>query len=93
MPHREACAAYIASQKHEGWAALPEHYDDGGISGGTPERAALGKLLLHVDEGLVDPIASTENLSNRRIRQVIALAFLAPDIVKSITQGQQPGLD
>jgi site-specific DNA recombinase len=38
---REACAAYIASQKHEGWVALPEHYDDGGISGGTLERAGL----------------------------------------------------
>jgi len=53
---REACAAYIASQKHEGWIALPEHYDDGGISGGTLERAGLKKLLQHVDEGLVDQI-------------------------------------
>ncbi|MEM5495090.1 recombinase family protein [Hoeflea sp. AS16] len=53
---REACAAYIASQKHEGWVALPEHYDDGGISGGTLERAGLKKLLQHVDEGLVDQI-------------------------------------
>lgn len=53
---REACAAYIASQKHEGWVALPEHYDDGGISGGTLERAGLRKLLQHVDEGLVEQI-------------------------------------
>lgn len=53
---REACAAYIASQKHEGWMPLPEHYDDGGISGGTLERAGLRKLLQHVDEGLVDQI-------------------------------------
>jgi site-specific DNA recombinase len=53
---REGCAAYIASQKHEGWIALPEHYDDGGISGGTLERAVLKKLLQHVDEGLVDQI-------------------------------------
>ena len=53
---REACAAYIASQKHEGWVALPEHYDDGGISGGTLERAGLTKLLQHVDDGLVDQI-------------------------------------
>lgn len=52
----EACAAYIASQKHEGWVALPEHYDDGGISGGTLEREGLKKLLQHVDEGLVDQI-------------------------------------
>lgn len=53
---REACAAYVASQKHEGWIALTEHYDDGGISGGTLERAGLKKLLQHVDEGLVDQI-------------------------------------
>jgi site-specific DNA recombinase len=30
----EAGLAYIASQKSEGWIALPDHYDDGGISGG-----------------------------------------------------------
>lgn len=35
---REACAAYIASQKHEGWMLLSEHYDDGGLSGGSLER-------------------------------------------------------
>ena len=38
---REACEAYIASQKHEGWELLPTHYDDGGISGGHLERPAL----------------------------------------------------
>lgn len=30
---REACAAYILSQKHEGWTPLPDYYDDGGFSG------------------------------------------------------------
>ncbi len=53
---REACAAYVASQKHEGWMLLPEHYDDGGISGGTLERPGLQKLLTDIDEGLVDQI-------------------------------------
>ena len=32
---REACAAYIASQKHDGWVLVPDRYDDGGISGAT----------------------------------------------------------
>jgi hypothetical protein len=32
---REACAAYILSQRHEGWVLVPEPYDDGGLSGGT----------------------------------------------------------
>ena len=35
---REACEAYIASQKPEGWVLVPDHYDDGGISGATLER-------------------------------------------------------
>jgi hypothetical protein len=38
---REACEAYIRSQKSVGWVALPDMYDDGGISGGTMERPAL----------------------------------------------------
>src|ERR1700730_4431545 len=38
---REACAAFILSQKHEGWMVLPTLYDDGGFSGGTMERPAL----------------------------------------------------
>ena len=42
---REACEAFITSQKHEGWVILPIHYDDGGYSGGTLERPALQRLL------------------------------------------------
>lgn len=53
---REACAAYINSQKHEGWVPLPEHFDDGGISGGTMERPALQRLLKDIDQGAVDQI-------------------------------------
>ncbi|MDA8587224.1 recombinase family protein [Rhodobacteraceae bacterium] len=53
---REACAAYIASQKHEGWVLLPKHYDDGGLSGGSLERPALRKLLQDIADGRVDQI-------------------------------------
>ncbi|MBO6718919.1 MAG: recombinase family protein [Rhizobiaceae bacterium] len=53
---REACVAYVASQKHEGWVLLPEHYDDGGISGGTLERPSLQRLMTDVEEGSVDQI-------------------------------------
>ena len=38
---REACEAYVRSQKHEGWSVLPQLYDDPGYSGGTMERPAL----------------------------------------------------
>ena len=45
---REACEAFIASQRHEGWQAMPARYDDGGYSGGTMERPALKRLLADV---------------------------------------------
>lgn len=53
---REACEAYIASQKHEGWELLPDRYDDGGISGGHLDRPALQRLMQAVDEKRVDQI-------------------------------------
>jgi DNA invertase Pin-like site-specific DNA recombinase len=53
---REAGLAYIASQKSEGWIALPDHYDDGGISGGTLERPALKRLLRDIEAGLIDVV-------------------------------------
>jgi len=53
---REACEAYIASQRSEGWAAIREPYDDGGVSGGTLERPALQRLLADVEAGLIDVI-------------------------------------
>src|SRR5664279_3475793 len=53
---REACDAYIASQKHEGWTILPEMYDDGGYSGGTIERPAFQRLLVDVGEGKIDVV-------------------------------------
>ena len=52
----EACSAYIASQRHEGWKPIKKRFDDGGISGGTLERPGLKALLSDVDQGLVDMI-------------------------------------
>ena len=53
---RKACAAFILSQKHEGWAVLPTLYDDGGFSGGTMERPALQRLLADISAGKVDVV-------------------------------------
>ena len=53
---REACEAYITSQRSEGWVILPESYEDGGISGGTMKRPGLQKLFDHIKSGLVDVI-------------------------------------
>src|SRR5215469_1164547 len=53
---REACEAFIVSQRHAGWIALPDMYDDGGLSGGTMERPALQRLLADVKAGKVQII-------------------------------------
>ena len=53
---REACEAYIRSQKSAGWVALPDMYDDGGISGGTLERPALQRMLAEIGAGHVDTV-------------------------------------
>lgn len=53
---REACAAYILSQTHEGWEPIPELYDDGGYSGGSMDRPGLQQLLADADAGNVDII-------------------------------------
>ena len=53
---REACEAYITSQKHEGWTVLSTFYDDGAYSGGTMDRPALQRLLDDIRAGKVDVV-------------------------------------
>jgi len=53
---REACEAYIASQKAEGWIPVADRYDDGGFSGGTLERPALKSLLADIEARRVDVV-------------------------------------
>lgn len=53
---REACEAYVASQKSEGWRALAARYDDGGFSGGSMERPGLRRLLADIAAGRIDVV-------------------------------------
>lgn len=53
---REACEAYIKSQLHEGWCAIPKRYDDPAFSGGNLNRPALQRLLKDIDAGLIDVV-------------------------------------
>ncbi len=53
---REACEAYIISQRSEGWATSPEQYDDGGFSGGSLERPALNRLIEDIKTGKINVI-------------------------------------
>lgn len=53
---RDAGLAYIQSQRSEGWIAVPDRYEDGGISGGTLERPALKRLLADIEAGRIDSV-------------------------------------
>jgi site-specific DNA recombinase len=53
---REAAQAYVQALQHEGWACLPDRYDDGGFTGGNMERPALRRLLSDVEDGKVDAV-------------------------------------
>jgi site-specific DNA recombinase len=53
---REACEAYVASQRAEGWILISDYYDDGGISGGTLDRPALKRLIADIEADRVDVV-------------------------------------
>ena len=53
---REACEAYVLSQKHEGWEVVRTEYDDGGFSGGNMDRPGLKKLLADIAARRVDTV-------------------------------------
>src|SRR5246127_4047581 len=53
---REACEAFIESQRQEGWVCLRAAYDDGGFSGATMDRPALQQLPAGLTAGRVDTI-------------------------------------
>ena len=55
---RDACEAYVASQRAEGWVLVRDRYDDGGFSGGTLDRPALKRLLADIEAGLVDCVVA-----------------------------------
>jgi site-specific DNA recombinase len=53
---REACEAFVKSQKHEGWQLIATHYDDGGFSGGNMDRPALKQLTADIQAGKVSVV-------------------------------------
>src|ERR1700740_412341 len=53
---REACEAFIDSQRHEGWICLRAAFDDGGFSGATMDRPALQRLLADITAGRGDTV-------------------------------------
>jgi len=53
---RDACQAYITSQRSEGWVLLPDRYDDGGVASGTLERPVLRRMLADIERDRIDVI-------------------------------------
>ena len=53
---RDAALAFVASQRHEGWIAIDNGYDDGGFSGGNMNRPALKRLLVDIEDGGIDVV-------------------------------------
>lgn len=53
---REACEAFVLSQKGLGWTPIATAYDDGGFSGGNVERPALKRLIADIEAGQVKVI-------------------------------------
>lgn len=72
---REACEAYIASQRSEGWVTVREQYNDGGVSGGTLERPGLQQLLSDIKDGLVDVVV---------VYKIDRLSRSLPDFAKMV---------
>src|SRR5262249_12835265 len=64
---REACLAYITSQKHQGWLASEIKFEDGGYSGGTLDRPALKRLLAEIEAGRIQVVVvyRADRLSRR----------------------------
>src|SRR3954468_15189254 len=63
---REACEAFIASQRHEGWMVVRKRYDDGGFSGGTMGRPALQQLLADIAASRIDVVVVSAKADARR---------------------------
>src|ERR1700724_3068439 len=80
---REACEAYILSQRHEGWQLLPARYDDGGFSGGTMERPALTRLLEDIASKRVDTVV---------VYKVDRLTRSLADFAKIVEQFDKQGI-
>src|SRR6476660_3637741 len=74
---REACEAFIDSQRHEGWVCLRASYDDGGFSGATMDRPALHQLLADITGLRLAPKASSPSRRSSELSRVAGIMIKA----------------
>lgn len=88
---RESSESYIASQKHEGWIALPDRYDDGGFTGANIDRPALQKLLNDIKEGRINCVVvyKVDRLSRSLLNFSQLLEFFDKNNVTFVSITQQ----
>src|SRR5688572_19902702 len=77
---REAGELFVRSQAGEGWAVLPDRYDDGGFPGGNTHRPGLKRLMADVEAGKVDAVVVYK--VDRLSRSLLDFAQLMPDFEK-----------
>jgi DNA invertase Pin-like site-specific DNA recombinase len=89
---REACEAFIQSQRHEGWVVLPQTYDDGGFSGGTMERPALRRLLSNIEQREVDIVVvyKVDRLTRALARSLRCSTLKASHLCRSPNSSIRP---
>ena len=81
---REAAEAFIASQRGEGWACLPDRYDDGGYTGGNTERPAFKLLMADIEVGRIDCVVVYK--VDRMSRSLLDFTRIMDDIVDVVAE-------
>ena len=83
---REACEAYVASQRHESWALLPDHYDAPGFTGANMDRPALQRLIENIKAGKVGLGDGPPSKPNYNIPLAAAVARAQPAFVRGLSR-------
>ena len=88
---RQASAAYIKSQTHEGWALIATRFDDGGFSGANLERPALRTLLEAIEQRRIDVVVyKVDRLTHRwPISLFIGTACIGRSLLRKISIWRQ----
>src|SRR5712672_1680050 len=83
---REACEAFINSQRHEGWVCLRAAYDDGGFSGATMDRPALQQLVGDLTAGRVDTKGASFVSVTQQFNTTTSMGRLTLNVLLSFAQ-------